>query len=411
MSAPRFTVIVPTRERATTLRHCLATITAQDHPDLEILVSDNCSTDDTAAIVAANPDPRIRYINTGRRLSMSHNWELALSHARGTWIGFIGDDDGLLPGALTRLDRIITASDPGLDLVRARPGHFLWPQLLGREGGHLSLPLGGRPRLVSCKAALAACLKGRLHYLELPTLYTGGFVHRRAIERVRAPSGQFFLSRIPDVYSSAILSGSCASYLLLPQPLALNGASAASTGTAQFTLSRDPARNRAAELFLQEDNIPLHPMIPLNEDGSIPRSLQALVFESYLQAQTVHPLLGPLEANAMMRAIAHTGGDHEAEILHWLARFAALNKCGPVPRPGLAGAWHKARAFWKLAYMNRLIFYPEHEPPIRTIAEAAVIGGLALAHAPSPTRAVITNTLRRIGRALAGRPPSAPGRT
>ena len=410
MNAPRFTIIIPTRERAATLEYCLQTVTAQDFASLEILISDNCSTDETAAIVAANPDPRIRYLNTGRRLSMSHNWEFALSHATGEWIGFVGDDDGLLPGALTRLDTILRASDPGLDLVRARPGHFLWPQLLGRDGGHLSLPLGGRPRLVPCHRALKACLNGSLHYLELPTLYSGGFVHRRAIDRVRHPSGQFFLSRIPDVYSSVILSASCENYLLLPQPLSLNGASAASTGTAQFTLSRDPARNKAAELFLKEDNIPLHPSIPLNEDGSIPRSLQALVFESYLQAQAVHPLLGPLDPKAMMRAIASTGGDHQAEILHWLTRFAATNNSGPIPRPRLAGALHKAKAFWKLALMNRLIFYPEHQPPLRTIADAARTGGEALATAPHPLVAVFTNTLRRIGRALAGRPASAPGR-
>jgi len=80
MTTPRFTVIIPTRERAATLRHCLATVTAQDFASLEILVSDNCSSDETAAVVAANGDPRIRYLNTGRRLSMSHNWEFALGY-------------------------------------------------------------------------------------------------------------------------------------------------------------------------------------------------------------------------------------------------------------------------------------------------------------------------------------------
>ena len=410
MTAPRFTLIIPTRERAATLGACLETITAQTFASLEILVSDNDSTDGTAAVVAANPDPRIRYLKTGRRLSMSHNWEFALSHATGEWIGFIGDDDGLLPGALARLDQILHNAPPGLDLVRSRPGHFLWPQLLGRDGGHLSLPLGGGPRLVSCEKALKACLAGRLHYLELPTLYTGGFVHRRAIERARAPSGSFFLSRIPDVYSSVILSATCKDYLLLRQPLALNGASAASTGTAQFTLSRDPARNKAAQIFLQEDNIPLHPSVPLREDGSIPRSLQALVFESYAQALAIHPMFGPLDPGAMMRAIAATGGDHEAEILHWLAGFAAANNAGPVPRPGLAALRHKALSFWSLAFMNRLIFYPEHRPPLRTIADAARTGGAALATAPSPLVAVLANSLRRLGRALAGRPPSRPGR-
>jgi hypothetical protein len=409
MTGPRFTLIIPTRERAGTLEHSLATVTAQDFPSLEILVSDNFSSDVTADVVRANPDPRIRYLNTGRRLSMSHNWEFALGHATGEWVGFIGDDDGLLPGALSRLDMILRAAGDGLELVRARPGYYLWPQLLDREGGHLSLPLGGRAERVDCKAALQATLRGDRHYLELPTLYTGGFVKRAAIDRVRAPSGDFFLSRIPDVYSSVILSATCRDYLLLPQPLALNGASAASTGTAQFIRSKDPKLGRAASLFLTEENIPMHPSVPLNADGSIPRSLQALVFESYAQALAVQPMFGPLAVADMMQAIARTGGDHEAEIMVWLERFAAANGADSVPQPGFAARMHQWGDFWKRAWMNRLIYYPEHQPPIRTIAEASVIGGAALAAAPSPLQAVVYNTFRRIGRAIAGRRLSAPG--
>jgi glycosyltransferase involved in cell wall biosynthesis len=97
---PKITVIVPTRERCDVLQHCLQTLTMQDYQHLEILVSDNFSADATKEVVASAGDPRIRYINTGRRLSMSHNWEFALSHVRDGWVTFIGDDDGLPPGAI-----------------------------------------------------------------------------------------------------------------------------------------------------------------------------------------------------------------------------------------------------------------------------------------------------------------------
>jgi hypothetical protein len=76
---PFFTVIVPTRERSETLRHTLATIVGQDYADLEILVSDNASEDETQDDVASFRDPRIRSIRTPRRLSMSRNWS---SHCR-----------------------------------------------------------------------------------------------------------------------------------------------------------------------------------------------------------------------------------------------------------------------------------------------------------------------------------------
>ena len=43
----KFTVIVPTRERADTLHYCLQTIVRQKYDNLQILVSDNFSQDDT----------------------------------------------------------------------------------------------------------------------------------------------------------------------------------------------------------------------------------------------------------------------------------------------------------------------------------------------------------------------------
>ena len=330
-AAPRFTIIIPTRERAATLEHALATVTAQDFASLEIIVSDNCSTDNTRAVVEANGDPRIRYLNTGKRLSMSHNWEFALGHARGEWLGFIGDDDGLMPGCLAAIDTIASAHP--VELIRSRPGTYLWPALAGGPGGHMAVPLGGTSGLRNCQHALTAALAGDVSYLDLPTLYTGGFVRRSAIDRNRDSEGRFFLSRIPDVYSSVILSGTCELFYHEARPWGISGASMASTGTSQFTRSNDPERQRAQRLFLQEDNIPLDPSIPYNADGSLPRSLQALLFESYQKARTIKPLFGPLDPRDQMRAIVRTAGEHADEIRGWLPSFAAANKVGSIPTP------------------------------------------------------------------------------
>ena len=81
MTSTHFNVIVPTRERADVLLHCLRTIVAQDYERLKIIVSDNFSQDHTEEIVRSFRDERISYLNTGARLSMSHNWEFALGHA------------------------------------------------------------------------------------------------------------------------------------------------------------------------------------------------------------------------------------------------------------------------------------------------------------------------------------------
>ncbi|RYZ29021.1 MAG: glycosyltransferase, partial [Sphingobacteriales bacterium] len=82
MKEHKYTVVVPTRERADTLLHTLRTCVTQNYDNLTILVSDNCSQDTTEEVVRSFNDPRIQYVNTGKRLSMSHNWEFALSQVR-----------------------------------------------------------------------------------------------------------------------------------------------------------------------------------------------------------------------------------------------------------------------------------------------------------------------------------------
>ncbi len=107
LSAPRISVVVPTRDRCDTLVASLRTCLDQDYEHCEIIVSDNLSNDGTKEHVTAIRDPRVRYVRTEWRLGMSQNWEFALSHVTGDYVTFVGDDDALLPGALKELSEII----------------------------------------------------------------------------------------------------------------------------------------------------------------------------------------------------------------------------------------------------------------------------------------------------------------
>ena len=51
MSGPRFSVVIPTRERADTLRFALQTCLVQNYKDYEIVVCDNCSSSATKEVV------------------------------------------------------------------------------------------------------------------------------------------------------------------------------------------------------------------------------------------------------------------------------------------------------------------------------------------------------------------------
>src|SRR5580692_212973 len=152
---PFVTVIIPTRERCETLQLALQTVCGQDFDDAEFIVSDNVSEDDTANVVAGFSDPRVRYIRTPKRLSMSDNYSFALGHARGTYVTILGDDDGLIPGALSVLAHWARAT--GTDAISWQEATYYWPtHSLPERRGRLQVPLLNVNWSVSAKAAFTA---------------------------------------------------------------------------------------------------------------------------------------------------------------------------------------------------------------------------------------------------------------
>lgn len=99
MTAPLVSVCVPTRNRANYLGGALASALAQNI-DLEVLVHDDASTDDTSAVVAGIGDPRVRYIQHTSALGVAMNRNTCLVAARGRHVAWLDSDDEYLPGML-----------------------------------------------------------------------------------------------------------------------------------------------------------------------------------------------------------------------------------------------------------------------------------------------------------------------
>lgn len=107
MSDIRFSIVIPTRERAETLKGTLRSCLAQQFDSYEIVVCDNCSSPETKRVVDSFKSEKIRYIRSDIPLAMTENWELAVSHAVGDYIIVIGDDDGLFSYSLREIDRLL----------------------------------------------------------------------------------------------------------------------------------------------------------------------------------------------------------------------------------------------------------------------------------------------------------------
>jgi glycosyltransferase involved in cell wall biosynthesis len=99
---PDVSVIVPTHNRSAWLRLTLTSVLGQRGVDLEVLVVDDGSIDDTAGTVKALGDPRVRLLRHERPEGVSATRNHGAAEAHGEWLGFVDDDDLWAPEKLAR---------------------------------------------------------------------------------------------------------------------------------------------------------------------------------------------------------------------------------------------------------------------------------------------------------------------
>lgn len=112
MSIPKISVVVPAYNVARWLPRTMDSLLAQTHPCLEIIVVDDGSKDDTAAVMGEYTEkyPNIRYIQkenggvTSARLR-------GVSEAAGAWVAFMDGDDYVEPQMYARLLELALAHD------------------------------------------------------------------------------------------------------------------------------------------------------------------------------------------------------------------------------------------------------------------------------------------------------------
>lgn len=110
-------VIIPAYNCAGFIGRALASVRAQSHSPREIIVLDDCSTDETRSVVAAvaEADPRIRLIALSRNGGPSLARNAGIEAAQGRWLAILDADDAYAPDRLAQL--IPFGEATGADLV------------------------------------------------------------------------------------------------------------------------------------------------------------------------------------------------------------------------------------------------------------------------------------------------------
>ncbi|MEO6190178.1 MAG: glycosyltransferase family A protein [Saprospiraceae bacterium] len=285
----KFTIVIPTKNRCETLKWTLKSCLDIDYANYVIIVSDNCSTDQTAEVVAEFNDPKIIYYRTSEKLGMAANWEFGLSKVQDGMVTILGDDDAFMPDSLKRIDNLLNENK--LDAISWKQSFYRWPNNeFVRIKNLLSIPRTNEIKIRDCASMLQAVLNLEYYPADLPWLYAG-FVDIKYVQRVKAKCNDtFFFSKIPDLYSSMVLASVIDKYIYSQLPLSIAGHSATSNGAAQIQIKEEYS-DQNKKFIIESESHPFHPSLEFVHVYPI------LVWETFLQAREQGVMRGGIILN------------------------------------------------------------------------------------------------------------------
>ena len=116
MDKPILSICIPTYTRAACLKRTLNNLITYEGQEIEIVVSDNGSIDNTQEIVQSIQDPRIKYFRNQRNLGFDVNIILVCERASSDYIFFLSDEDYVNLDLIPWVEDIIRQT-PNLSII------------------------------------------------------------------------------------------------------------------------------------------------------------------------------------------------------------------------------------------------------------------------------------------------------
>lgn len=108
---PYFSIVIPTYNRADLILKTLETVFSQSYPHYEVLVVDNCSTDDTGEVLKPLIEAgKIRFIKHDRNYERAKSRNTGMENATGDFVTFLDSDDFMYPNNLQDAAEFIRAN-------------------------------------------------------------------------------------------------------------------------------------------------------------------------------------------------------------------------------------------------------------------------------------------------------------
>ena len=224
-------IVIPTRNRYGSLFPVVETLTDKIvGDDYEIVVQDNTpDNSDAVKFFGALGDPRVKYHHSPEKLSQSANTDIALGHAWGDYVLFIGDDDFVTPHVLRIVEMMRREK---IECLTYPAANYYWSDLEIEKRSRWKKPglffvsgsASGALTIRSSREGLRHILHtGALAVVNCPKVYHA-VVSRRILERLRkANGGRYVAGSCPDMNLAVSIATNISEYGFIDYPVSVGG--------------------------------------------------------------------------------------------------------------------------------------------------------------------------------------------
>lgn len=226
-------IVIPTLNRYETLLPLLRALCNFGDDNFEIIIQDNSSENKPFIdYYNYNFDSRIKYFHSNRKLSAIENCDLAVSQANGTYISFIGDDDGVSEKII---QCCVWMKENNVDSVFFNRAIYTWPgtnhffKLNNFSNGKLIINkiTGSVLRLDVKDEYLKIIKSGGQSMYNAPRVYHG-IVKKECLDHLYADLGTYFPGPVPDMSNCIALTKYVNNHFYIDLPLIITGQSSKS---------------------------------------------------------------------------------------------------------------------------------------------------------------------------------------
>ena len=113
---PKISIILPTYNGAKYIRQSIDSCLKQTYQNIELIVINDCSTDNTPEIIKSYNDSRLRYIRNPKNLRLPRSLNVGFKNSTGEYLTWTSDDNEFLPTAIEEMMAYLK-DHPAVDFV------------------------------------------------------------------------------------------------------------------------------------------------------------------------------------------------------------------------------------------------------------------------------------------------------